>query len=77
MAAPVEDIGIMSPGRSQFRDQGISDRQERKVTSLPLMTAIRIARERQRSKSSRRKIFREDPERYLDIVNLMRETGTE
>ncbi|MCQ8893309.1 MAG: hypothetical protein NQU46_01545 [Methanolinea sp.] len=43
--------------------------------SIPLRTALQIARERQRSRSSRRKIFREEPDRYLDIVRLMRETG--
>jgi len=47
------------------------------VTSVPLRTALRIARERQRSKSSRRKIFREEPERYLDIVHLMKDPGSE
>ncbi|MCU0631960.1 MAG: hypothetical protein MUC66_03160 [Methanolinea sp.] len=47
------------------------------VTSIPLRTALRIAREQQRSKSSRRKIFREEPERYLDIVNLMKDPGSE
>ncbi|OPY41557.1 MAG: hypothetical protein A4E40_00589 [Methanoregulaceae archaeon PtaU1.Bin059] len=46
------------------------------VTSVPLRTALRIARERQRSKSSRRKIFREEPERYLDIVHLMKDPGS-
>lgn len=44
-----------------------------RITSIPLKTALTIARERQRSKSSRRKIFREEPDRYLDIVHLMRE----
>ncbi|MDH7509838.1 MAG: hypothetical protein QHH04_02210 [Methanolinea sp.] len=43
--------------------------------SIPLRTAIRIAREKQRSRSSRRKIFREEPDRYLDIVRLMKESG--
>jgi len=47
------------------------------VTSIPLRTALRIAREQQRSKSSRRKIFREEPERYLDIVHLMKDPGSE
>lgn len=45
------------------------------TVSMPLGKAIRIAKERQRSKSSRRKIFREEPDRYLDIVNLMRDSG--
>jgi hypothetical protein len=43
--------------------------------SIPLRTALRIAREKQRSRSSRRKIFREEPERYLDIVRLMKDSG--
>ncbi len=43
--------------------------------TIPLRTALEIARERQRSRSSRRKIYREEPERYLGIVQLMRESG--
>ena len=46
-----------------------------RAKSIPLRTALRIARERQRSRSSLRKIFREDPDRYLDIVRLMKESG--
>lgn len=43
--------------------------------SIPLRKALQIAREKQRSRSSRRKIFREEPDRYLDIVRLMKESG--
>lgn len=46
-----------------------------RVRSIPLRTALQIAREKQRSRSSRRKIFRDEPDRYLDIVQLMRESG--
>ncbi len=56
---------------------GHHDEPAPRVTSIPLRTALRIAREQQRSKSSRRKIFREERERYLDIVHLMKEPGSE
>ncbi|MDI9633209.1 MAG: hypothetical protein QFX32_04040 [Methanolinea sp.] len=46
---------------------------DRRPRSVPLQVALRVARERQRSRSSRRKIFGEDPERYLDTVRMMRD----
>ncbi len=77
MTATMKNARIESPGGSGFSDLEASDEQRRTVTSIPLRTALQIAKERQRSKSSRRKIFREEPERYLDIVNLMRSVGRE
>lgn len=77
MTASMKDAGIGSQGGSGFNSPGAPDGQVRTVTSVPLRTALQIAKERQRSKSSRRKIFREEPERYLDIVNLMRGAGKE
>lgn len=77
MTEPIEN-----PTESFFRQDastegGHRDERAPQVTSIPLRTALRIAREQQRSKSSRRKIFREERERYLDIVHLMKEPGSE
>jgi len=73
----MKNAAIESPGGSGFSERGAPEGQRKTVTSVPLRTALQIAKEQQRSKSSRRKIFREEPERYLDIVNLMRGAGKE
>lgn len=77
MTDSVKNTGVSSAGQYPYHANDAQDEHGSRATSIPLRTALRIAREKQRSKSSRRKIFREEPERYLDIVNLMRETGTE
>ena len=75
--AACDGAGVVHAGDATRRTENSRGGHNGQVTSIPLRTALRIARERQRSKSSRRKIFREEPERYLDIVNLMKEVGTE
>lgn len=75
--ATIENAEVLPSGHAPYRTGDAQGAQDGRITSIPLRTALRIARERQRSKSSRRKIFREEPERYLDIVNLMKEVKTE
>jgi|GEM_PF-2354930 len=77
MTDTIENTPEISFGLPPSPRCGHYEKPGQQVTSIPLRTALRIAKERQRSKSSRRKIFREEPERYLDIVHLMKETGNE
>lgn len=77
MTGHSRDSRGIAPGLSSSPCPAHTEGTPCQVTSVPLSTALRIAREQQRSKSSRRKIFREEPDRYLDIVQLMRDQEPE